>query len=394
MQRTQKAGLRVTALTVLAVGSASYGNAASAACVDPNTCYGTDALVGNTVGEENSAFGFQVLQRNTAGQKNTGIGANAMYMNKTGHGNTAVGERALYGNINANMNTAVGIAALYSNVSGQFNVAMGATALHDNTEGDYNVASGFMALFDNTTGRYNVATGMSALFRNTIGMYNTANGSNALSNNTRGWFNTAEGNSALYNAKGSRNVGIGNHAGYNITQGDDNIIIGANQKGRIEDRGVIRIGSKAYQETTYIAGIRGVTTGMANAVPVVIDSTGQLGTVVSSRRYKEDIQPMGSVSDRLLALRPVTFRYAQPFDDGSKPVQFGLVAEEVAAAFPELAVNGENGEPETVRYDLLAPLLLNELQKQHKIAASQDARIVALESQLATMLKRIEQLAD
>jgi hypothetical protein len=182
-------------------------------------------------------------------------------------------------------------------------------------------------------------------------------------------------------------VALGNQAGYNINQGDDNIIIGANQKGQPEDRGVIRIGSRAHQEATFIAGIRGVTTGMSNAVPVVVDSNGQLGTVVSSRRYKEDIQPMGGVSDRLLTLRPVTFRYTQPFEDGSKPLQFGLVAEEVAEAFPELAVSGADGEPETVRYDLLAPLLLNELQKQRQLIQNQADELERLKAQLATMTR-------
>jgi hypothetical protein len=382
--------------------SAIFSSAANAACVDPNTCYGTDALVGNTVGEHNSAFGFGALQRNAAGDGNTGIGAYALYMNKTGDGSTAIGSHALYNNTNGDLNTAIGNAALYANTVGQFNVALGVVALFDNTRGSYNIANGFAALHDNTTGRYNVATGSFALSFNDIGYYNTATGSKALYSNTRGWFNTADGNSALYNAKGSRNVALGNQAGYNIAQGDDNIIIGANQKGHAEDRGVIRIGSRTYQQSTFIAGIRGVTTGLANAVPVVIDSTGQLGTVVSSRRFKEDIQPMGGLSDRLLALRPVTFRYTQPFEDGSKPLQFGLVAEEVAAAFPELAVNDADGAPETVRYDLLAPLLLNEVQKQQQLIQDQAARIAVLESQaeeldrlraqVVTMAKILERL--
>src|SRR5688572_24245099 len=100
MQRTLKAALRFTALAHLAVVSGIFSSTANAACVDPNTCYGTDALVGNTVGEHNISFGSGAVHRNAAGDGNTGIGANALYMNLTGDGNTAIGSQALYSNAN------------------------------------------------------------------------------------------------------------------------------------------------------------------------------------------------------------------------------------------------------------------------------------------------------
>ena len=110
-------------------------------------------------------------------------------------------------------------------------------------------------------------------------------------------------------------------------------------------------------------------------MPVLIDSAGQLGTLSSSARYKEDISDMGSVSEKLLALRPVTFRYRKEFDNGEKPRQFGLIAEEVAEVFPELVVYDEQGMPETVKYHLLATLLLNELQRQASLNEEQ-ARLI------------------
>ena len=121
-----------------------------------------------------------------------------------------------------------------------------------------------------------------------------------------------------------------------------------------------------------------MTTGSTAAAAVFIDPNGQLGTIKSSRDVKEEILPMGNVSDRLLALRPVTFRYKQADDDGSKPIQFGLIAEEVAESFPELVVYDANGKPETVSYHLLATLLLNEFQEQA-------VRITALEAQSAEL---------
>jgi hypothetical protein len=96
---------------------------------------------------------------------------------------------------------------------------------------------------------------------------------------------------------------------------------------------------------------------------VMIDSNGQLGTVSSSRRFKEDIQDMGQASSNLLRLRPVTFRYKRPYADGSKPIEYGLIAEEVAEVYPDLVVRGKDGQVETVQYQKLTPMLLNELQK-------------------------------
>jgi hypothetical protein len=125
-------------------------------------------------------------------------------------------------------------------------------------------------------------------------------------------------------------------------------------------------------------------------VPVLIDASGQLGTASSSRRFKEDIQPLGNVSERLFGLRPVSFRYKQPYDDGSKPVQYGLIAEEVAEVFPELVVYGEDGKPETVAYHVLATLLLNEVQKDHRVIRAQAARTESLERQVSSLARQNE----
>src|ERR1700736_1971536 len=103
-----------------------------------------------------------------------------------------------------------------------------------------------------------------------------------------------------------------------------------------------------------------------DAVTVVIDSNGQLGTVNSSRRYKEDLRDMGGASSSLLRLRPVTYRYKQPYADGSKPLDYGLIAEEVAEVYPDLIVRGKDGQVETVQYHKLTPMLLNEVQKQNQ----------------------------
>jgi hypothetical protein len=138
-----------------------------------------------------------------------------------------------------------------------------------------------------------------------------------------------------------------------------------------------------------VAGVSGVATGLNNAVPVLIDSNGQLGTISSSRRFKEDIHDMGGASEGLMRLRPVTFRYKKPFDDGSKPIQYGLIAEEVAEVYPDLVARSADGQIETVKYQVLDPMLLNEVQRQHAEAQRQQAEI---RDQKALLLKQQNQL--
>jgi hypothetical protein len=376
------------------VASLTFNEAATAGCTDGinNTCYGLGVLVLNQTGALNSGFGYEALHNNTLGYWNTAVGAKALHSNTTANWNTAIGYEALFSSDGGFTNTAVGYQALRSTSTGIANTATGASALYSNTTGEINTASGASALYSNTTGYYNTASGVSALQLNTTGYDNTASGVEALYSNSTGSRNTADGASALYNATGSRNVALGYSAGYNISNGSNNIVIGAGQKGKVNDSGVIRIGNNTFQTRAFVAGIRGVTTGLANAVPVVIDANGQLGTISSSRRFKDDIQPMGSVSERLLDLRPVTFRYKQRYEDGSSPMQFGLVAEEVAQVFPELVVYGDNGEPETVSYHLLATLLLNEFQKEQSASRAQAIELARLKEQMAAMAAVIERL--
>jgi hypothetical protein len=249
---------------------------------------------------------------------------------------------------------------------GTDNVFLGVAAGNFSMTGARNVGLGPSALGSNTTGFDNAAGGENALTDNTTGHDNTAFGSGALDNNSTGISNTAIGSFALPNVTtGDSNVAIGERAGLFLTTGSENIYIGAGSTGNGTESNTIRLGG-AFQTKVFITGIRGITTANNNAIPVLIDSSGQLGTVSSSRRYKEDIHDMADASRRLLQLRPVTFRYTQAYGDGSKPQQFGLIAEEVAEVFPELAVRDAEGRIDTVHYETLNVLLLNELQKQQR----------------------------
>jgi hypothetical protein len=142
----------------------------------------------------------------------------------------------------------------------------------------------------------------------------------------------------------------------------------------------------------FAAGIRAVTTTNNDAIPVMIDSSGQLGTVSSSRRFKEDIEDMGAASHDLMRLRPVTFRYKQPFADGSKPIQYGLIAEEVAEVYPDLVAHSADGQIETVKYQVLDSMLLNEIQRQQAEMGDQKDQIRRLEQRNQSLEERLAKL--
>ena len=261
--------------------------------------------------------------------------------------------------VNGNTDLVIDINGYYAAALGNSNTAIGLNALFANTSGTDNTASGAGALYTNTTGNYNVADGASALYYNTTGIYNTAVGIGALVNLTNGSDNTA----------------LGYNAGQNITTGNYNIDIG--NAGTAGDSYTIRIGTDTVQTSFFAAGIYGNMTNGAG-VPVLIDFNGQLGTVNSSRRYKEDIQDMDDASSGLMQLRPVTYRYQKPYADGSKPIDYGLIAEEVAVIYPDLVVKGADGQIETVQYHKLIPMLLNEVQKLQKL----QSQVVALQEAL------------
>ena len=380
---------------------------------DSNTAVGAAALLLNTAGTTNTAVGTDTLVFNNSGSSNTATGYFALYNNTSGSFNTASGSGALHSN-NADGDTAMGFHALYTNSSGAFNSAFGSYALQSNDTGYSNTALGENTLQVNGSGYDNTAAGLNSLFSNTSGYQNTAIGSNALLANTIGYANVAVGfqasqgcstcvdnvaigykalystdnsssniaigsNALLNNTTGLTNIAVGNAAGLNLTTGYFNIDIGAD--GVAGEAATIRVGLQGLQTAAFIAGIRGVTTGVGDAVNVVIDSAGQLGTMSSSRRFKKEIKSMDNASESILGLKPVTFHYK---NDKTNTPQFGLVAEEVSEVNPDLVVR-ENGEIYSVRYDAVNAMLLNEFLKEHK-------KVKDLETTVAQQQKRMELL--
>jgi len=233
---------------------------------------------------------------------------------------------------------------LDGNTEGSFNTAVGAEALNHNGA----TATGF--------GDENTAVGLEALFENTRGNGNTATGLRALRNNTTG----------------NDNIAVGNLAGSNLLDGSNDIYIG--NPGLQVESGTIRIGAGGTHNQIFLAGING--TGVTGA-DVLIAADGQLGVPLSSARFKRDIRDMGGASQRLMELRPVTFRYKE---DHTGTLQYGLVAEEVARVYPELVTYGPDGRVLTVRYSELTGMLLNELQKQNAQVHAEQKEIAELKA--------------
>jgi hypothetical protein len=287
-----------------------------------------------------------------------------------------------------------------NNTTGAGNTANGYQALNANTDAGSNTATGYQALYSNTTGfGDNTATGYQALYSNTMGFQNTAVGEGALMSNTTGHTNIAIGIFALSrNTVGSGNIGL--NGGDRLTTGDFNIDIG--NDGVAGESHTTRIGTAFFQTKTFITGIYNVNEG-GTILPVYINSNGQLGTMSSSRRFKEEIKAMDKASEAILALKPMTFRYKKEIDPDGTP-QFGLVAEDVAKVNPDLVARDADGKPYTVRYDAVNAMLLNEFLKEHRTVqdlkstvAKQEATIArqqtSFQSKLAEQERQIEALS-
>ena len=176
---------------------------------------------------------------------------------------------------------------------------------------------------------------------------------------------------------------MGQLAGGALTTGSNNIDIG-NNGDSWANQSPSASGRKETQTKTFIAGISKVT--VAGGVGVVVNTNGQLGTVTSSARYKEAIQPMDQASEALLALQPVTFRYKKALDPEAIP-QFGLIAEEVAKVDPDLVARDEEGKPYTVRYEAVNAMLLNEFLKEHRKVEALEAAMARQEAALENRLR-------
>jgi len=335
-----------------------------------NTADGTKALASVTTGTANTAVGWFSLTSNTDGSSNTALGAGTLLFN--------IGDQTTGDGIG---NTAIGTAALLFNTTGFFNVAVGAIALRDNTSGFFNNAIGAAALDDNVVGSFNNAHGRGAL-QASDGDENNAFGDAALFNNVTGSANTALGDDALVNCiDGSFNVAVGDEAGTSIVSASNMVAIGATGAGPFADT----------SNTCFIASIFDQpVSDSGTAQDVYVDQFNVLGFLPSSQRFKHDIQPMDKASEKLYGLKPVTFKYNS---DKTGRTQYGVIAEEVAKVAPDLVFRGKNGDVQTVRFEQINAMVLNEFLKEHKKVQEQEATIAQLKNEMQIVVAQLKEQA-
>ena len=184
--------------------------------------------------------------------------------------------------------------------------------------------------------------------------------------------NTAIGREALLNTTGNDNVAVGTGAGMSQDTGSGNVYIGSG------------IGGVAGESNhTYVRNIDATTVSGGGTDTVTVNlATGLLGHLSSSRRYKEEIQPMDDASETLYRLKPVTFRYKKEID-ANQVLDYGLVAEDVADVDADLVMRDKNGQVESVRYTAVNAMLLNQFLKEHR-------RVEELKSAMAQQRRDFE----
>jgi hypothetical protein len=311
-----------------------------------NTGVGTGALALNTA-DSNTATGAGALLLNTSGAENTAVGSNVLLYNDGGNSNTAVGAFALHDNIDGNNNNAFGPVALFKNIHASFNTAIGAQALFFNDSSGNNIA------------RFNTAVGASALNSNTDGDSNTAVGSGALSDNTSGNGNTA--------------LGVG--AGSAVTSADDVIAIGTSGE---------NVSNRCY--------IGQIWKQPGGSQAVYVNSDGRLGAQVSSARFKDEIKPIEQASEVIYRLKPVSFRYKAEIEP-TRPIGFGLIAEEVEEINPDLVSRDMERKPLSVRYDQVNAMLLNEFLKEHRKVEKLEATVLEQQKQIKALTAGLQKVS-
>lgn len=344
-----------------------------------NTSLGFGALPAITSGISNTAFGHVSSNLISTGNFNTAIGEGSLFNASSAiSGSTAIGWHSMLLASGTN-NTAVGYGTLLAGVSGSQNACVGAGAFTTLTTGSDNVAVGYQAGSGMTSANKNVVMGTFAGFNcdgavSNVGIgYDTFNNSIGTSSGQNNVFVGSLAATAIGNA--NSNTGIGWSSLTNISTGAFNSCFGANSgsvyltessnicimhTGVAADANTLRIGTQGtgsgQVNLAFIAGITGATVTGAG---VLCSTAGQLGTVVSSERYKENIESI-NYDVSILDLTPSKFNYKV---DINKQEQFGLIAEEVHEKFPYLCLYNDEGQPETVKYHEIPTLLLHELKK-------------------------------
>ena len=360
-----------------------------------NSFFGRRAGESNTSGNRNSFFGSSAGAANTTANENSFFGHSAGLANTSGDGNSFFGYLAGGANTTAEGNAFFGHSAGAVNTVGFGNSFFGRSAGAANTGGDRNSFFGRAAGEANTLGNENAFFGHSAGLVNTTGNQNAFFGRNAGVANDTGLTNAFFGYAAgLANTSGDNNTFVGASAGDNNTTGNSNTVIGAgasaNSSGSFAT--VIGAGASTSFSNRVQLGRQGMDTvaigipGNAGSFHVCFAGTGGnvLADCSSSRRYKENIQPLSSGLDVIRLLRPVTFDWKE-----GRRADFGLIAEEVAEVEPLMVTHNTKGQIEGVKYDLIGVVLINVVKEQQTQIEVQRQNIERLQDQIDVLKKLV-----
>ncbi len=404
---TQNTAIGSSALAVstgsgsTAIGAQSCASTTTGAL---NTAIGYESKNLNISGGNNTAIGYRAQQL-TLGNENTSVGGNSFSacrgnyntgtgcfsgsatVSNLGDANTCIGARtssastvatsnivfigSFAGINNRTSNTlGIGVQALMAANAGVNNTAIGNQVLSNNTSGVNNCAIGYQSLFSCVSGARNTACGSFAL-RPTTSSDSTAIGFNSLRN-------------VSSNASGSRMTGLGSSAGSTATSGTNNIYLGYNAVpiSTTESNNIVIGNSSAL--TAYMFGISGVTS--AGATNVVINASGQLGTIVSSKRFKENIIEVSQEElQQLLSLKIVKFNY---IGDETEEIHYGLIAEEVYEIMPEIVITNNDNQITSVQYSKLIPLLIAQVQADQSTIDDLKNEIEIMQKNIQDVLKK------
>ena len=181
---------------------------------------------------------------------------------------------------------------------------------------------------------------------------------------------------------GFDNVALGANTGDGLETGNGNVYVGANMQGVVSET-----------NHTYIRNINttSVSGGGTDTVTVNL-TTGLLGHLSSSRRYKDDIKPMDRASEALYLLKPVLYRYKKEVDLTQSPA-FGLIAEEVADVNSTLVARNAEGQPESIHYEMVNAMLLNEFIKEHSKVEKLEASVAGLAATVKEQTAQIQKVS-
>ena len=248
------------------------------------------------------------------------------------------------GNVLNGPNLFISTKADNTSLTGVYNIGLGSFALRNLTSEVANTIIGYAAGPNINSGQNNVGIGYNSLALCITGTSN----------------NVVSVNSLTKLSTGTNIIIIGTSSGNNYLGAEsNNIVIGNIYTGTTGEWNTIKI-CGTETNTTIITGIDDKTS--SGGVPVYVNSNQLLGTITSSRRFKETI--IDTKNNDISKFRVINFNYTDDPDN----IRVGLIAENVAKIYPELIANDENNMPYTVRYmDLIFILLQKVHQVENKI---------------------------